>query len=226
MTGCCQHLTSIRVMRSVSSTYTTPVPKREDKPRSFASRAKLRAWLQRYHASAEELNLRLFKVHAQARGVTYREALDEALCFGWIDGVRRAYDADSFTQRFSPRRRGSKWSLVNRRRMRELQAAGLVAPPGLAAWRAAPKKPTGYSFESKPVPLSRRYLAQLTANSKAHSYYRQQAPWYRRVTTHWVMSAKQEETRQRRLERLIECCAQERAISPVLERKTSRKKTA
>ena len=213
-------------MRSASSTYTTPVPKREDKPRSFASRAKLRAWLQRYHASAEELNLRLFKVHAQARGVTYREALDEALCFGWIDGVRRAYDADSFTQRFSPRRRGSKWSLVNRRRMRELQAAGLVAPPGLAAWRAAPKKPTGYSFESKPVPLSRCYLAQLTANSKAHSYYRQQAPWYRRVTTHWVMSAKQEETRQRRLERLIECCAQERAISPVLERKTSRTKTA
>ena len=213
-------------MRSASSTYTTPVPKREEKPRSFASRAKLRAWLQRYHASADELNLRLFKVHAHERGVTYREALDEALCFGWIDGVRRTYDADSFTQRFSPRRRGSKWSLVNRRRMRELQAAGLVAPPGLAAWRAAPKQAAGYSFESEPVALSRRYLSQLVANGKAHSYYRQQAPWYRRVTTHWVMSAKQEETRQRRLERLIDCCAQERAISPVLERKTSRKKTA
>jgi uncharacterized protein YdeI (YjbR/CyaY-like superfamily) len=198
---------------------------REDKPRSFASRAKLRAWLQRNHSSAEELNLRLFKVHAHERGVTYREALDEALCFGWIDGVRRAYDADSFTQRFSPRRHGSKWSLVNRRRMRELQAAGLVAPPGLAAWRAASKQATGYSFESKPVALSKRYLSQLAANRKAHSYYQQQAPWYRRVTTHWVMSAKQEETRQRRLERLIVCCGQERAISPVLERKTSRKKS-
>jgi uncharacterized protein YdeI (YjbR/CyaY-like superfamily) len=197
-----------------------------DKPRSFASRAKLRAWLQRNHSSAEELNLRLFKVHARERGVTYREALDEALCFGWIDGVRRAYDADSFTQRFSPRRHASKWSRVNHRRMRELQAQGLVTPAGLAAWRAAPRKPSGYSSESKPVPLSRRYLSQLVANSKAHSYYQRQAPWYRRVTTHWVMSAKQEETRQRRLERLIECCAQERAISPVLERKTSRKKTA
>ena len=199
---------------------------REDKPKSFASRARWRAWLERNHASHDELHLRLFKVHASERGVTYREALDEALCFGWIDGVRRAYDADSFTQRFTPRRQGSKWSQVNRRRMRELQAAGLVAAPGLAAWRAAPRKPTGYSFESKPVPLSRRYLAQLAANSKAHSYYQRQAPWYRRVTTHWVMSAKQEETRQRRLERLIACCAQERAISPELERKTSRKKTA
>jgi uncharacterized protein YdeI (YjbR/CyaY-like superfamily) len=198
---------------------------REDKPRSFASRAKLRAWLQRHHASAPELNLRLFKVHAHERGVTYREALDEALCFGWIDGVRRAYDADSFTQRFSPRRVGSKWSLVNRRRMRELQAAGLVAAPGLAAWQAASRKPTGYSFESKPAVLSRRYFSQLKANSKAHSYYQQQAPWYRRVTSHWIMSAKQEETRQRRLQQLIACCEQERAISPVLERKTSRKKT-
>jgi uncharacterized protein YdeI (YjbR/CyaY-like superfamily) len=201
------------------------VRKPGDKPRSFAARAQLRAWLHRNHSSAGELNLRLFKVHAHERGVTYREALDEALCFGWIDGVRRAYDADSFTQRFSPRRRGSKWSLVNRRRMRELQAAGLVAPPGLAAWRAASRKATGYSFESKPAALSRRYVSRLAANSKAHLYYQQQAPWYRRVTTHWVMSAKQEETRQRRLERLIACCEQQRAISPVLERKTSRKKS-
>jgi uncharacterized protein YdeI (YjbR/CyaY-like superfamily) len=148
------------------------VRKQEDKPRTFSSRARLRAWLERNHARAPELNLRLFKVHARERGVTYRDALDEALCFGWIDGVRRAYDADSFTQRFSPRR---------------------------------------------------QYLLRLTANSKAHSYYQQQAPWYRRVTTHWVMSAKQEETRQRRLEQLIVCCEQERAISPVLQRKTSRK---
>jgi uncharacterized protein YdeI (YjbR/CyaY-like superfamily) len=201
------------------------VQKREDKPQAFASRAKFRAWLERNHARASELNLRLFKVHAREHGVTYREALDEALCFGWIDGVRRAYDADSFTQRFSPRRSGSKWSLVNRRRMRELQAAGLVAAPGLEAWRAASRKPTGYSFESKPAALSRKYLLQLTANTKAHQYYRQQAPWYRRVTTHWVMSAKQEETRQRRLAQLIACCEQERAISPVLQRKTSRKKS-
>jgi uncharacterized protein YdeI (YjbR/CyaY-like superfamily) len=197
------------------------VPEREDKPKTFSSRAKLRAWLERNHARAAELNLRLFKVHARERGVTYREALDEALCFGWIDGVRRAHDADSFTQRFSPRRRGSKWSQVNHRRMRELQAAGLLAPPGLAAWKAAPQKPAGYSFESKPVALAKSYLSQLAANTKAHSYFQQQPPWYRRTSSFWVMSAKHEETRQRRLEQLIACSAQGKPIAP-LARKNSK----
>jgi uncharacterized protein YdeI (YjbR/CyaY-like superfamily) len=197
------------------------VQKREDKPRAFSSRAKLRAWLERNHARAPELNLRLFKVHARERGVTYREALDEALCFGWIDGVRRAQDADSFTQRFTPRRPGSKWSQVNHRRMRELQVAGLVAAPGLAAWKAAPKKPAGYSFESKPVALAKNYLSQLQANAAAYSYFQQQAPWYRRTSSFWVMSAKQEETRRRRLAQLVACCSQRKPIAP-LSRKNSK----
>jgi len=197
------------------------VPKPQDKPKTFSSRAKLRAWLERNHARIPELNLRLFKVHARERGLTYRDALDEALCFGWIDGVRRAYDADSFTQRFTPRRRGSKWSQVNHRRMRELQAAGVIAPPGLAAWRAAPAKAAGYSFESKPVALARSYLSQLKANTKAHSYFQQQAPWYRRTSSFWVMSAKQAETQQRRLEQLIACSAQGKPIA-LLARKNSK----
>ena len=188
------------------------MPKRVDKPKAFSSRARFRAWLERNHARAPELTLRLFKVHARERGVTYREALDEALCFGWIDGVRRALDADSFTKRFSPRRRGSKWSQINHRRMRELQAAGLVAAPGLAAWKAAPKKPAGYSFESKPVALARSYLSQLRANGEAYSYFQQQAPWYRRTSSFWVMSAKQEETRQRRLSTLIKDSAAGRRV--------------
>ncbi len=187
--------------------------------RSFASRAQLRAWLQRHHASASELNLRLFKVHARERGVTYREALDEALCFGWIDGVRRAFDEDSFTQRFSPRRPGSKWSVVNRRRMRELQSAGLLAPPGLAAWQAAREEPAGYSFESRPVALAKRYLSQLVANRKAHAYFQNQPPWYRRTSSFWVMSAKLEETRQRRLAQLIACSEQQRPIGPLARKK-------
>jgi uncharacterized protein YdeI (YjbR/CyaY-like superfamily) len=191
--------------------------------RSFASRAQLRAWLQRNHASVPELNLRLYKVHARERGVTYREALDEALCFGWIDGVRRALDEDSFTQRFSPRRSGSKWSVVNRRRMRELQAEGLVAAPGLAAWRAASKKPAGYSFESRPTALAKPYLKQFAVNKKAHAYFQAEAPWYRRATRFYVMSAKQEETRQRRLANLIACCEQQRRIG-VLERKDRKPK--
>jgi uncharacterized protein YdeI (YjbR/CyaY-like superfamily) len=195
------------------------------KPKSFASRAQLRAWLTRHHASAAELNLRLFKVHARERGVTYREALDEALCFGWIDGVRRAFDDDSFTQRFSPRRPGSKWSLVNRRRMRELQSAGLVAQPGRGAWQAARKEPAGYSFESRPVVLAKRYLSQFAANSKAYAYFRAEAPWYRRTTSFYVMSAKQEETRQRRLALLIACCEQQQRIG-LLARKDPKTKSA
>jgi uncharacterized protein YdeI (YjbR/CyaY-like superfamily) len=194
------------------------VATRADKPKSFASRAQFRAWLERNHARVPELNLRLYKVHARERGVTYREALDEALCFGWIDGVRRAFDDDSFTQRFSPRRRGSKWSLLNRRRMRELQAQGLVAAPGLAAWRAASRKPAGYSFESRPTTLPKPYLKQFAANHKAYAYFQAEAPWYRRTTSFFVMSAKQEETRLRRLANLIACCEQQRRIG-MLDRK-------
>jgi uncharacterized protein YdeI (YjbR/CyaY-like superfamily) len=195
------------------------VAARGAKPRSFASRAQLRAWLQRNHASVAELNLRLFKVHARERGVTYREALDEALCFGWIDGVRRAFDQDSFTQRFSPRRAGSKWSVVNRRRMRELQAEGLVAKPGLEAWQAASKQPAGYSFECRPKALAKPYLQRLAANEKAHAYFQREAPWYRRTTSFYVMSAKQEETRQRRLERLIACCERQERIGILANKK-------
>ena len=191
---------------------------RGDKPKSFASRQQFRAWLERNHASVAELNLRLYKVHARERGVTYREALDEALCFGWIDGVRRAFDDESFTQRFSPRRSDSKWSVVNRRRMRELQAAGLVAAPGLAAWRVASKEPAGYSFESRPATLARPYLKQFAANKKAYAYFQAEAPWYRRTTSFYVMSAKQEETRLRRLANLIACCEQQRRIG-LLDRK-------
>lgn len=187
-------------------------------PKSFASRTQFRAWLQRNHAKVTELHLRLYKVHASARGVTYREALDEALCFGWIDGVRRALDADSFTQRFSPRRPGSKWSMVNRRRMKELQAAGRVAAPGLAALKAGSKKPAGYSFESKPTELAKPYLARFARNARAYAYFKQEAPWYRRVTSFYVMSAKREETRQRRLENLIACSAQLRRIG-ILDKK-------
>jgi uncharacterized protein YdeI (YjbR/CyaY-like superfamily) len=194
----------------------------KSRPKSFSSRAQFRAWLQRNHASVTELHLRLFKVHARERGLTYREALDEALCFGWIDGVRRALDADSFTQRFSPRRPGSKWSQVNRRRIRELQAAGLVAAPGLAALKAASKQPAGYSFEAKPTALTRRYLSQFAANARAHAYFKQEAPWYRRVTSFYVMSAKQEQTRQRRLEQLIACSAKEQRIG-LLAKKTGNK---
>src|SRR5262245_53465436 len=105
-------------------------------PVAFRSAARFRAWLERHHGTADALRVRLFKVHAAHRGMTYKEALDEALCFGWIDGVRHGLDADSFPIRFTPRRPNSIWSAVNIRRVGELQALGRMRPPGEKAFRA------------------------------------------------------------------------------------------
>ena len=126
------------------------------KPRAFATPADFRAWLERHHATETELMMRLYKTHARQAGIGYREALDEALCFGWIDGVRRALDADSFVQRFSPRKPKSVWSAVNIARVAELERAGRMAAPGLAAFRARQDGPAPYSFESKPLALVAR----------------------------------------------------------------------
>lgn len=192
--------------------------------KSFATRAQLRAWLQRHHSTTQELFLQCFKVHAAASGVTNRDALDEALCFGWIDGVRHAIDENSFSVRFSPRKPGSKWSQINRKRMRDLASAGLLTPAGVAAWKSSNKEPAGYSFESKPAALVAPYMSQLKANKKAYAYFQQQPPWYRRTSSFWIMSAKKDETRQRRLQQLIACSAQQRPIGP-LARKPSGKKS-
>ena len=136
--------------------------------------------------------------------MTYRQALDESLCFGWIDGVRRRFDDDSFVQRFSPRRPKSYWSKVNIERYRELEAEGRVRPPGRAAFEARDFDANRYSFESRPRALAPVYARRFRANAKAWAFYQSQAPWYRRVTSFWVMSAKKPETRARRLAQLIE----------------------
>src|SRR5580765_3208304 len=169
-------------------------------PVAFANAAAFRAWLAKHHASEKELVVQVFKTSAAHRGLGHREALDEALCFGWIDGVRRSHDADSFTVRFSPRKPRSKWSLVNIRRVGELEAAGRMRKPGLAAFRARDENdPRRYSFESKPVALDPALEKRLRANGRAWRYFQEQAPWYRRTSSFWVMSAKREETRERRL---------------------------
>jgi len=183
------------------------------RPTGFRTAAAFRAWLERHHATARELDVRLWKTHAQDRGMGYAEALDEALCFGWIDGVRRSIDADSFRIRFTPRKRGSRWSLVNVRHAERLVAAGRMHAAGLAAFRARdPDDPRRYAFETRPVSLSPAFARKLRANAAAWKYFASTPPWYRRVVSFWVMSAKQEETRARRLAHLIERSAQGIAI--------------
>jgi len=185
-------------------------------PVTFRSQAAFHKWLAANHDRVDELRVRCFKTHAAGRGLTYRQALDEALCFGWIDGVRRALDEDSFTQRFTPRRKGSKWSAVNVRRTGELEAEGRLQPPGLAAFQGRRATPAGYSFESREeVVLSPPFTRALAAHPRASAWFAAQAPWYRRTAAFWVMSAKKEETRVKRFEQLLQRSRQGKAVPPL-----------
>ena len=186
---------------------------RTDSRRAFRTPAGFRAWLARHHADTAELMVRCYKAGAAARGMTYPQALDEALCFGWIDGVRQSVDEISFSTRFTPRRPNSIWSRVNLKRAEALRDAGRMTPPGLAALEARDESRTGvYSFERDAVELAPAYRKRFRAEKAAWTYFEGEAPWYRRLTAFFVMSAKREETRLRRLELLIACSRQGRRI--------------
>ena len=172
-------------------------------PRFFRTQAAWRRWLEKNHASASELLVGFHKVAAGKGGLTYKQALDEALCFGWIDG-RRFGGAEAWSIRFTPRRRGSIWSAVNMRRIEELKAAGLVHASGLAVYenrdRARAKR---YSFENPDAVLAPEYEKQFRSNARAWSWFEAMPKSYRHPAVWWVMSARQEATRERRLATLI-----------------------
>ena len=177
-------------------------------PTRFKTPAAFRAWLRAHHASAGALVLRIARNHAAGTGITYAQALDEALCYGWIDGVRRSLDADSFSVRFSPRKPRSTWSRVNVGHAERLIRGGRMTKAGLAAFEAREPGRTGvYSFEQRPAELPAALLDRFRAAAAAWDHFQQEAPWYRRTTAHWVMSAKREETRLRRLDALIAASA-------------------
>jgi uncharacterized protein YdeI (YjbR/CyaY-like superfamily) len=188
-----------------------------ERPRvtSFASAAAFRAWLEAHHRDADELEVRLFKKHASHRGLTYREALDEALCFGWIDGVRHSLDDDSFRVRFTPRRNGSRWSAANVRQAKALVAEKRMREAGVSAFTARTGEPAGYSFESSAAALAPAYEERFRANAKAWARFQARPPWYRRTCAFWVMSAKREETRERRLAALVEASARGESAPPL-----------
>ncbi len=188
------------------------MPGRPPAPKAFASLEAFRSWLVRHHATKRELIMRLFKVHARTRGIGYREALDEALCFGWIDGVRRSYDEDSFLQRFTIRRPGSRWSEINVKRFGELKAAGRVQASGQAAFEKWAGQKARYSFQSAPLALDPAFLREFRAAKKAWAYYEGLPPGYRRLMTFWIMSAKREATRASRFATLLSHCRKGRRI--------------
>ena len=172
--------------------------------RYFRSAPEFRTWLGRNHAKVSELWLGFYKKKSANKGITYPEALDEALCFGWIDGVRKSVDDDSFTIRFTPRKSKSIWSRINLKRVNQLIRQDRMAPPGVTAYEARrEEKMDRYSYEQAGGSFDPVHEKQFRANRKAWSYFESQAPSYQRTMKWWVMSAKKEETRLKRLAQLI-----------------------
>jgi uncharacterized protein YdeI (YjbR/CyaY-like superfamily) len=183
-----------------------------------------RAWLKRHHAGRDELWVGFWKKSTGRPSITWPESVDEALCFGWIDGLRKRVDDEAYTIRFTPRRSGSTWSLRNIERYEALAADGRIEPAGVKAYRRRTDGNTGrYSFEQEtPATLPDDYLARLRADAAAWADWRSRPPGYRKQVSHWVMSAKRESTRARRLEALIEDSAGGRRVKPLrLERKST-----
>lgn len=174
-------------------------------PTFFPTQHDFRSWLEKNHQSESELIVGFYKVNSGKPSMTWSESVDQALCFGWIDGVRRTVDKDSYCIRFTPRRPSSIWSAINIKKIEELTKAGLMKPEGLKAFSLmTDSKANNYSHEKEEVPLDSKMEMQFKKNKKAWDFFMQQAPSYRKVMIHWIMSAKQEKTRQSRLEKTIQ----------------------
>jgi uncharacterized protein YdeI (YjbR/CyaY-like superfamily) len=190
-------------------------------PTFFATPADFRAWLERHHESHSELIVGFHKRGSGRPSITWPEAVDQALCFGWIDGVRRRIGDTSYSIRFTPRKARSTWSAVNIERMKELVDEGLVAPAGLAAFeRRTDDRTAIYSYEQRrSATLEPDQERRLQADERANAYFESRPPSYRRMAIHWVTSAKKPETRERRLAQLIECSAAGEPVPPLRPRR-------
>ncbi|MBA2702905.1 MAG: YdeI/OmpD-associated family protein [Blastocatellia bacterium] len=178
------------------------------KPKFFKSPSDFRKWLAAHHANAKELLVGFYKKGTGKQSITWPESVDEALCFGWIDGIRRRIDDDSYSIRFTPRKTSSTWSAVNIGRAKELIREGRMAPAGEKAFAARKENRSGiYSYEQRSAELIEPYAGKLRRNKAALKFFASQPPSYRKAANWWVISAKQEETRLRRLEKLIRLSA-------------------
>jgi uncharacterized protein YdeI (YjbR/CyaY-like superfamily) len=197
------------------------MPGMSQAPLFFATPARFRAWLVKNHRKQAEIIVGFWKKDSGKPSITWPQSVAEALCFGWIDGVRRTLTADSYTIRFTPRRKGSRWSAINIRLVAELEAAGRMMPAGRAAFEARPHKTgpksRGYSYDRRSATLD----AALTRKFKhdksggrgaAWKFYQAQPPGYRRLTAWWIMSAERQETRERRLAKLIDFSARGKRV--------------
>jgi uncharacterized protein YdeI (YjbR/CyaY-like superfamily) len=196
------------------------------RPRFFRSAVELRNWLAKHHDKQTELWIGFYRKDSGRTGLNYSEALDEALCFGWIDGVRKKVDELSYTNRFTPRKARSVWSNVNIRRVQALTEAGRMMPSGLAIFeKRDPARGDPYSYAKAAPNLSPEFDRILRANKTASAFFDSLPPWVRRTSVTWVMSAKQDATRSKRLAKLIDCCHRGRRI-PLLASSEKKKSAA
>ncbi len=184
----------------------------------FPTSEDFHAWLAIHHTDTRELWLGYFKKESGKPSITYPESVDEALCFGWIDGIRNSIDAESYMNRFTPRRPGSLWSPFNIKRVEELSALGRMQPAGISAFESRKEKIFGeFSYANRSPEMAEPYAGILKRNEAAWNFYQAQPPSYRKTVNWWVVCAKKEETRLKRLDELAECCASGRMI-PAMEK--------
>jgi uncharacterized protein YdeI (YjbR/CyaY-like superfamily) len=176
------------------------------KPTFFASPSAFREWLERHHADADVLWVGYYKKSAGKPSITWPESVDQALCFGWIDGVRKSFDDESYMIRFSPRKPGSIWSSVNIKRAKALIEQGQMRPAGLKAFEARKENKSGvYSYEQRSVDLPEPYERLLKKNKAAWRYFEKESAYYRKAVFWWIVCAKKEDTRMKRLDQLVAC---------------------
>ena len=174
------------------------------KPEFFKTPADFGTWLEKHHATATELWVGFYKKDSGKPSITWPEAVDQALCFGWIDGIRKRVDEISYQIRFTPRRRGSIWSAINIKRAKELARQKQMRPTGLKAFAARIENKSGiYSYEQRKTDLEEPYAKLLKKNKEAWNFFEKQSPSYRKIIGWWIISAKKEETRMARLAKLI-----------------------
>lgn len=188
--------------------------KKSSKILFFATPDDLRAWLEQHHAVEEELMVGFYKRNSGKPSITWAESVDCALSYGWIDGVRNSIDEISYRIRFTPRKPTSTWSAINVKRVAELTKLGLMRPAGMRAFEARKGDKTGiYAYEQRHnARLTPAFEKQFRANKKAWEFFQSQPPWYQRTAAYRVISAKQDETRQKRLDQLIKDSAASRTI--------------
>ena len=180
----------------------------------FANQAEFRKWFEKHHKSEIELLVGFYKVSSNKPSISWSESVDQALCFGWIDGIRRSVDEESYCIRFTPRRSNSVWSDINIKKVENLTKAGLMTAEGLKAFNLRKDSKSGiYSYENEHGGFDTNFANTFKNNTIAWEFFSKQAPSYRKAVTNWIMSAKQESTRLARLEKTINASEQQKRLT-------------